>query len=441
MAKPLVALVGRPNVGKSTLFNRLVGQRIAIVEDVPGTTRDRLYGEYEWRGRTVAVVDTGGIVPQAGEDIAASVFDQAQIAIDEADVIVFVVDSRTGPTPVDDEIALLLRRAGKAIVLVVSKVDNVRQEERALEFHALGLGQPVPLSAERGLGVGDFLDDINRLLPPGVEEEGNPEETRIALVGRPNVGKSSLVNRLLGEERTVVSEAPGTTRDAVDTRLDYQEHPILLVDTAGIRRRGKIGQGIEKYSVLRAFRAIDRADVAVLVIDATEPLAAQDAHVAGFVLEEAKGLVLAVNKWDLIEKESNTMAEYEKMLRAHFKFLPYVPIIFISAKTGQRVQQILDVALSIHRERRRRIPTGLLNETVRRAFAEFPPPSRGGRLLKLLYITQVSVDPPTFVAKVNDPELVHFSYRRFLENRLREKFGFFGTPIRIVFRGRGREAA
>lgn len=441
MAKPLVALVGRPNVGKSTLFNRMVGRRVAIVEDLPGTTRDRLYGEYDWRGRIVAVADTGGIVPQAGEDIAASVFDQAQVAIEEADVIVFVVDSRAGIMPVDAEIAELLRRAAKPILLVANKVDNVRQEARALEFHALGLGDPVSVSAERGLGVGDLLDDINRLLPPGHEEEENPEETRIALVGRPNVGKSSLVNKLLGEERTVVSEVPGTTRDAVDTPLQYQGHSVVLVDTAGIRRRGKIGHGIEKFSVLRAFRAIDRADVAVLVIDATEPVAAQDAHVAGFVLEEAKGLVVAVNKWDLVEKESNTMARYEKMLREHFKFLPYVPIIFISARTGQRVQQILDVALSIHRERQRRVPTALLNETVRRAFAEFPPPSRGGKLLKLLYITQVSVDPPTFVAKVNDPELVHFSYRRFLENRLREKFGFFGTPIRIHFRGRGREAA
>lgn len=441
MTKPLVALVGRPNVGKSTLFNRLVGERVAIVEDLPGTTRDRLYGEYDWRGRDVAVVDTGGIVPDSGEDIAESIFEQAQLAIDEADVIVFMVDLKAGVTPVDDEIADLLRRTEKPVVPVVNKADNVRQELGAVEFHALGLGDPIAISANRGLNTGDLLDRIDQLLPPPEAEEEDADTTRVAIVGRPNVGKSSLVNQLVGKKRTLVSPVPGTTRDAVDTEVDYQGNRIVLVDTAGIRRRGKIQQGIEKYSVLRAFRAIDRADVAVLVIDATEPIAAQDAHVAGFVAEQAKGLVVAVNKWDLVPKESHTMAQYERLIREELKFLPYVPIVFVSAKTGQRVDQVLDMALSIHRERQKRIPTGVLNETVRRAFAEYPPPSQGGKLVKLFYITQVSVDPPTFVAKVNDPSLVHFSYRRFLENRLRERFGFFGTPIRIHFRARGKEAA
>jgi GTP-binding protein len=291
------------------------------------------------------------------------------------------------------------------------------------------------------MNSGDLLDRINELLPPPGDEEDDPDVTRVAIVGRPNVGKSSLVNQLTGQNRSVVSHVPGTTRDAVDTPIDYKDRRIVLVDTAGIRRRGKIEQGIEKYSVLRAFRAIDRADVAVLVIDATEPIAAQDAHVAGFVAQEAKGLVVAVNKWDLVIKDSKTLQEYERSIREELKFLPYVPIVFVSARTGQRVEQVLQLALTIHDERQKRISTGQLNDVVRRALAEYPPPSRGGRHVKLFYITQVSVDPPTFVCKVNDPELVHFSYRRFLENRLRERFGFFGTPIRIYFRARGKEAA
>jgi GTP-binding protein len=441
VAKPLVALVGRPNVGKSTLFNRLVGERVAIVEDLPGTTRDRLYGEYEWRGRDVALVDTGGIMPASGEDIGESIFEQAQIAIDDADVVVFMVDQRSGVSPVDEEIADLLRRADKPIVLAVNKADNVRQEMQALEFHSLGLGDPTAISATRGLNTGDLLDRIETLLPPSDREEENPDETRIAIVGRPNVGKSSLVNQLLGENRTVVSSTPGTTRDAVDTVMEYKDRRIILVDTAGIRRRGKIGRGIERYSVLRAFRAIDRADVAVLVIDATEPVAAQDAHVAGFVVDEAKGLVVAVNKWDLVEKESNTMRDYEAMIRRELRFLPYVPMVFISARTGQRVEHVIDLALSVQEQRQKRVPTATLNEVIRRAMADYPAPTHGGKHLKLFYMTQVAIDPPTFVAKVNDPELAHFSYRRFLENRLREKFDFTGTPIRIHFRARGREAA
>lgn len=443
MVKPLIALVGRPNVGKSTLFNRLVGERVAIVEDLPGTTRDRLYGEFEWRGRHVAVVDTGGMVPGSDEDVSESIFEQARLAIDEADVIAFMVDLRAGVTPVDEEIVDILRRTEKPVLLVVNKADNLRQEQNAVEFHALGLGDPIPVSAGRGLNTGDLLDQIVEVLPPPKEGEDDEEEevVRVAIVGRPNVGKSSLVNALTGKRRLVVSSLPGTTRDAVDTELMYKDQPVVLVDTAGIRRRGKIGQGIERYSVIRAMRAIDRADVAILIVDATEPLTAQDAHVAGFVQEQAKGLVVAVNKWDLVPKDSHTMSQFERSLRQQFNFLPYVPIIFISAQTGQRIDQVLDMALSIKAERRKRIPTGVLNDAVRRDLAEHQPPSSRGKLLKLFYVTQVGIEPPTFVIKVNDPELVHFGYKRFLENRLRDRFGFFGTPIRLYFRPRGKEGA
>jgi len=441
MAKPLVALVGRPNVGKSTLFNRLIGERVAIVEDAPGTTRDRLYGDVEWRGREIIVIDTGGIVPGSNDEMPESVFEQARIAVEEADAIVFVVDLRAGLTPVDKEIAELLRRSRTPIVLTVNKADNVQQEMSSVEFYALGLGEPVPVSAARGLNVGDLLDCIYDLLPEVEEEQVGEDEVRIAIVGRPNVGKSSLVNALTGEQRTVVSSVPGTTRDAVDTRLRFKERQIVLVDTAGIRRPGKIEHGIEKYSVLRAFRAIGRADVAVLIVDATEPLAAQDAHVAGYVQEEAKGLVLAVNKWDAITKDSHTMSQFERGLRQQFHFLPYVPIVFISAKTGQRIEHVLDLALSIRDERSKRIPTGQLNDAVRRALAEHQAPSSRGKVLKVFYIAQVAIDPPTFVVWVNDPDLVHFGFRRFLENRLRDRFGFYGTPIRLFFRPRGRKAA
>jgi len=439
VARPLVALVGRPNVGKSTLFNRLVGARIAIVEDLPGTTRDRLYGEFEWRGVAAAVVDTGGMVPGGGDEMEDSVFEQARLAMDEADEIVFMVDARAGLTPVDQDIADLLRRSHKPVVLAVNKADNVGQEMQAMEFHSLGLGEPLPFSAARGLNTGELLDAIVHHLSRGEVEEGDEETSRVAIVGRPNVGKSSLVNALVGKKRAVVSSQPGTTRDVVDTLVEFEGRPLVLVDTAGIRRRGKIGQGIERYSVLRALRAIDRADVAVLLIDATEPFAAQDAHVAGFVQEHQKGLVVAVNKWDLVPKESHTMAHYERQIREAFKFMPYVPIVFISAKTGQRIENVLTLALEIREERRRRVSTGVLNAAVRRALAEHQVPSSRGKLLKVFYVTQVGIDPPTFVVKVNDPELVHFGFRRFLENRIRDRFGFAGTPIRLYFRPRGRE--
>jgi GTP-binding protein len=378
------------------------------------------------------------MIPGTQEDMSESVFEQARLAIDEADVVLFMVDLRAGVLPVDEEIAQLLRTSSKTVLLVVNKTDNVRQEQEAVEFHSLGLGDPVPVSSIRGLNVGDLLDRITLALPPPQDEEQDDEDAlRIAIVGRPNVGKSSLFNVLAGTHRSVVAEAPGTTRDAVDTPLQYKGQNIVLVDTAGMRKRGKIGSGIERYSVIRALRAIDRADVAVLLVDATEPMAAQDTHVAGFVKDQAKGLIVAVNKWDLVVKDSHTLAEYERSLRQRYGFLPYVPFVFISAKTGQRVTQVLDLALSIREERRKRIPTAPLNDELRRALAQHQAPSSRGKLLKLFYITQVGVDPPTFVIKVNDPQLVHFAYRRFLENRLRERFGFFGTPIRLYFRPRG----
>ncbi len=436
MAKPLVALVGRPNVGKSRLFNRLIGQRHAIVEDIPGTTRDRIYGEYDWNGREVALADTGGLTSGNVEDITRNAIAQAGVAIDEANAIVMVVDVRSGVMPLDEEVAARLRQSGKPVVLAVNKADNKKQMDNALEFHALALGEPIAISAERGLGTGELLDAIDSLLPPIETERADEQVTRLAIVGRPNVGKSSLVNALLGEDRVVVSETPGTTRDAIDTEMRHHNQSVVLIDTAGIRRRGRIEQGIEKYSVLRSHRAIDRADVAALIVDATELLAAQDAHIAGFVEEEGKGLVIVVNKWDLIERTGTTINQFERRLKEGLKFVDYAPIVFVSALTRQRVDHILDLALSVAGERRKRIPTGQLNEVIRKAMADYQPPSRQGKHVQFLYVTQVASEPPTFVFFVNDPDLIHFSYRRFLENRLRERFGFFGTPIRMSFRAR-----
>ena len=436
MAKPLVALVGRPNVGKSRLFNRLIGQRHAIVEDIPGTTRDRIYGEYDWNGREVALADTGGLTSGNVEDITRNAIAQAGVAIDEANAIVMVVDVRSGVMPLDEEVAARLRQSGKPVVLAVNKADNKKQMDSALEFHALALGEPIAISAERGLGTGELLDAIDSLLPPIETERAEEQVTRLAIVGRPNVGKSSLVNALLGEDRVVVSETPGTTRDAIDTEMRHHNQSVVLIDTAGIRRRGRIEQGIEKYSVLRSHRAIDRADVAALIVDATELLAAQDAHIAGFVEEEGKGLVIVVNKWDLIERTGTTINQFERRLKEGLKFVDYAPIVFVSALTRQRVDHILDLALSVAGERRKRIPTGQLNEVIRKAMADYQPPSRQGKHVQFLYVTQVASEPPTFVFFVNDPDLIHFSYRRFLENRLRERFGFFGTPIRMSFRAR-----
>lgn len=441
MSKPIVAIVGRPNVGKSTLFNRLVGERRAIVEDEPGTTRDRVYGSADWGGIEFTVVDTAGLQDEqeistsSVAEIARHTREQAQSAIDEADVIVFLVDSRAGLTSGDQEVAELLRRTDKPTILVANKADNLNRREDAVEFYALGLGEPLPVSSIHGAGSGDLLDRIVEALPE-FEEEPETEGPRIAIVGRPNVGKSRLLNALMGQERSIVSDVPGTTRDSLDTQLVWAGQPLTLIDTAGIRRKGRVEQGIEHFSVLRSMRAIDRSDVVLLVIDATESFTAQDLHIAGYVEEQKKGLVVVVNKWDLVDKGPTTMETYRQRAQEALDFMPYAPLTFISAKFGQRVHQVLETALQVVEERNRRVTTAQLNKLLREAVAKHPPASKPGKWLKFYYATQVDVAPPTFVFFVNDPTQIHFSYRRFLENQLRENFSFTGTPIRMSFRGR-----
>jgi GTP-binding protein len=457
---PVVAIVGRPNVGKSTLFNRLIGQRLAIVEDIPGTTRDRVYGTAEWNGRRFTVVDTGGLELEPGTDIEARVQEQARVAIDEADVILFVVDAAAGLAPLDHEVADRLRRASKPTILVVNKADNPRREQEGAEFYALGMEPTIAISAQHGRSTGDLADMIVWELPPrsdaeaSVQPEGDLsegelaelEETeigppRVAIVGRPNTGKSTFVNRVLGSERMIVSDVPGTTRDPVDTAVMVDDEPMILVDTAGIRRRGSIDRGIERYSVLRAMKAIDRADVAVVMTDAIEGYTAQDAHVVGYVLEAGKGIVLVINKWDVVEKDGHTADAWLKTLRREAPYLSWADIVFASALTGQRVERILREARRVAEERYRRVSTAEINRVVGEAVRANPPSHVRNRLPKVYYATQASVAPPTFVIFVNDPELIHFSYRRYLENRIRAEYGFLGTPIRIILRQRESEEA
>jgi GTP-binding protein len=433
--------VGRPNVGKSTLFNRLVGERRAIVEDLPGTTRDRVYGVTDWGGVEFTVVDTAGLMDldeaaaSSHADIARHTREQARTAIDEADVIVFMVDTKTGLTAGDHEVAELLRRTDKPTILVANKADSLSRRDMALEFYELGLGDPIPISSYHGSGTGDLLDRVVEALPEHEEFE-EPEGPRIAIVGRPNVGKSRLLNALLGQERSIVSDVPGTTRDSVDTTLIWAGQPLTLIDTAGIRRRGRIDAGIEQFSVLRSMRAIDRSDVVLIVIDATEGFTAQDLHIAGYVEEQKKGVVVVVNKWDLIEKDAGTMDEYRARAQEALDFMPYAPLAFISAKFGQRVHQVLDLALAVVADRSKRVPTAALNKMLKDAVAKHPPPSKPGKWVKFFYATQADVAPPTFVFFVSDPANIHFSYRRYLENSLREAFGFIGNPLRLSFRGR-----
>ncbi|MFQ5595192.1 MAG: ribosome biogenesis GTPase Der, partial [Anaerolineae bacterium] len=415
MTKPIVALVGRPNVGKSTLFNRLIGERFAIVEDVPGTTRDRIYGESEWNGVPFTVVDTGGLLVGTEEPLVRQVRVQAEVAIREADVIVLLVDVKQGLTSADDDVARLLRRTQKPVILAVNKADSQQRRLAASEFWALGLGEPMPISALHGIGTGDLLDKVVAAFPPQEEPE-EEDAVRIAIVGRPNVGKSSLLNQLLGRERAIVHEVAGTTRDAIDTDLLFQDQRITLIDTAGIRRRGRIERGIEKYSVLRALRSIERADVALLLIDATEGVTSQDQHIAGYILDEYKSVVVLVNKWDLVPKDTYTMPAYTTRVRYELRFLDYVPVLYISAKTGRRVHQVLPAAMDVYATRFQRISTGELNRLVQDTVARHAPPSKAGKRLKFLYATQAGVDPPTFVFFVNDTRLVHFTYARFLEN-------------------------
>ncbi|MCK4961795.1 MAG: ribosome biogenesis GTPase Der [Anaerolineales bacterium] len=455
MTKPVVALVGRPNVGKSTLFNRLAGERLAVVDDTPGTTRDRKVAEAEWNGITFDIVDTGGIDPTNlrrkeplsvdSADYIPQIRAQAEMAAYEADVILFLVDVENGVTPADQEVAGILRklqqkRAGKLwppVLLIVNRCDNSQRRAQAAEFYRLGMGDPIPISALHGTGTGDMLDELIESMGAKARPELEPDTSvKIAIVGRPNVGKSSLLNRLLGEERVIVSPIPGTTRDAVDTQLTYHGTPITLIDTAGIRRRGRIEPGVEKYSVLRALKAMDRADVVLLLVDATEGVAAQDAHIAGMAIDKMKSVVVVVNKWDAIPKDTHTMPAYTLHVREQLNFLDYVPVLFISALTGQRIGQVLPTALRVQEERLRRIPTGEFNRLLQQALSAHAPPARKGKQLKITFASQVRSNPPTFLFHVNDPELVHFSYQRYLENRIRHHYSFLGTPLRLSFRRR-----
>lgn len=450
--KPVVALVGRPNVGKSTLFNRLIGRPTAIVENVPGTTRDRIYGESDWNGVGFIVIDTGGLeAPEAmragktgpdaspQEQFVGYVQNQAQVAIDEADAIILLVDGRGGLTAADEEVAAVLRLSDKPIFLAVNKAESQQVQQNAVEFWALGLGEPYPISAYHGDGVADLLDEIVKVLPPHPVDEEEEETIGIAIVGRPNVGKSSLLNALVGQERSIVSETPGTTRDPIDMEIVYDGQRITLIDTAGIRRRGRVEQGIEQYSVLRSMRAIDRADVALLLIDAQEGVTAQDMHVAGYVLERNKSVVVLINKWDAVEKDSNTMVEYTNTVRQQLNFMSYVPVLFISAKTRQRVNKVLPTALQVVAARRHRLTTSEVNQILTEAYDAAQIPTRQGRPLRIYYGAQTDSEPPTFVIFVNDKDLVHFSYERYLENRIRAYYPFEGTPIKLIFRSHERE--
>lgn len=441
MAKPLVAVVGRPNVGKSTLFNKLVGRRVAIVEDTPGVTRDRLYCDAEWLKYNFTLIDTGGIEPVKDDVISTQMRRQAELAIETADVIIFLCDGREGITAADEEVAEMLRRSKKPVVLAVNKVDNPSLEDSVYDFYSLGIGNPITISAEQGLGLGDMLDEVvSYFYDTGEDEEG--EATRIAVAGKPNVGKSSLVNALLGHERTIVSNIPGTTRDAIDSPFEYDGEQFVLVDTAGIRRKRAIeDESIERYSVIRSLAAIRRADVVLIVIDASEGLSEQDVKIAGYVHEEGKACVLLINKWDLIKKDTHTVEVFKKNILIDLAFMSYIPMLFISAKTGQRVNRIMDMVKTVFEQNSRRISTGILNDIVSEAVLANDPPSDKGRRLKIYYVTQVSTRPPTFVLFVNDSTLMHFSYKRYLENYLRKSFGLDATPVRLIIRTREKQEA
>ncbi|MBN8656213.1 MAG: ribosome biogenesis GTPase Der [Anaerolineae bacterium] len=451
--KPIVALVGRPNVGKSTLFNRLVGERMAIVDDTPGTTRDRLFGDAEWNSRAFTVVDTGGIDPTHGGrtplsigsvDFIEDIRLQAQAAIQEADSILFVVDVETGVTEPDREVADILRRMQRKqpdgtflppTFLVVNKCESRDRRDQVSEFYELGLGEPYAVSAIHGTNTGDLLDALVAAFPEQKEDEED-NNIKIAIVGKPNAGKSSLLNKLVGKERVIVSPIAGTTRDAIDMQIEFDGLPITLIDTAGIRRRGKIEKGVEEYSVIRSFKAIERADVSLLMIDATTGITSQDAHIAGFIKDEWKSCVVLVNKWDAIEKDGTTMDAYTEKILNDLNFVSYVPILYISAKTGQRVDQVMPLALRVQEERLARLTTSKINEIIHKAQDAHPHPTHAGRALRMYYGTQVRSDPPTFMIYVNEPSLMHFTYMRYLENQIRAEYGFLGTPIRIVLKGR-----
>lgn len=440
MSMPVVAIVGRPNVGKSTLFNKLIGQRVAIVNDTPGVTRDRIYGECEWRNRKITLVDTGGIEPYSDDVILSQMRRQAELAIDTADVIVLVTDVKTGVVATDSEVAAMLLKSGRPVVLCVNKCDGIGEPPAEFyEFYNLGLGDPIQVSSVHGHGTGDLLDAVFEYLPEDAEEEEGLENIRVAVIGKPNAGKSSLINRIAGEDRCIVSDIAGTTRDAIDTQIENDYGRFTLIDTAGIRRKSKVDDEIEKYSVIRAQMAIDRSDVCVIMIDATEGFTEQDSKVAGLAHEAGKGCVIAVNKWDAVEKDGKTMQEYRKKLEVDFSFMSYAPMVFISAKTGQRLDQLFELIQKVANFNAMRIATGMLNDVLAQATARVQPPTDKGKRLKIYYMTQASTKPPTFVCFVNRAELFHFSYQRYLENRIRETFGMEGTPIRFLIRERGEK--
>lgn len=439
MSLPVVAIVGRPNVGKSTLFNKLIGQKLSIVEDTPGVTRDRIYSKCEWLGHEFMLVDTGGIEPDSDDIILSQMRRQAELAITKADVIILVADMRSGVTANNLDVAAMLQKSGKPIVLCVNKCDSVGEPPvEFYEFYNLGLGEPVAVSSVHGHGTGDLLDEVLKYLPQENEEDYGEDTIRVAVIGKPNVGKSSIINKICGEERVIVSDIAGTTRDATDTYIENEEGKFVFIDTAGIRRRSKVLDSIEKYSVLRSYMAVDRADVAVIVIDATVGFTEQDSKVAGYAHEKGKGCVVAVNKWDAVEKETNTMDEFRKKLTDDFSFMSYVPFVFISAKTGLRMNKLFEMIKYVAQQNAVRIPTGRLNDVLSYATSRVQPPSDKGRRLKIYYMTQASTKPPTFVAFVNRADLFHFSYQRYIENQIRETFALDGTPIVIKVRERDR---
>ena len=440
MSRPVVAIVGRPNVGKSTLFNALAGSKISIVQDTPGVTRDRIYADVTWLDRSFTLIDTGGIEPDSSDIILSQMREQAQIAIDTADVIVFITDVRQGLVDADAKVADMLRRSQKPLLLVVNKVDSVQKFMMDVyEFYNLGIGEPIPISAANRMGLGDMLDLIVKELPKDAGTEEEDEIPRIAIVGKPNVGKSSLINRLLGEDRVIVSDIAGTTRDAVDTRVTWEGREYIFIDTAGLRRKGKVKEEIERYSVIRTVTAVERANIVVILIDATEGVTEQDAKIAGIAHENGKGVIVAVNKWDAIEKNDKTIYQFTNKIRDTLAYMPYAELIFISAKTGQRIPKLFETIDGVIENQTLRIQTGVLNEILSEAVAMQQPPSDRGKRLKIFYMTQVAVRPPTFVIFVNDKELMHFSYTRYIENKIREAFGFRGTPLKFIIRERGEK--
>ena len=440
MSKPIVAIVGRPNVGKSTLFNTLAGERISIVKDTPGVTRDRIYADVTWLNYNFTLIDTGGIEPDSSDIILSQMREQAQIAIDTADVIIFLTDVHQGLQDSDSKVADMLRRSHKPVVLVVNKVDSFEKYMADVyEFYNLGIGEPFPVSAASMLGLGDMLDEVVKYFPDGAAEEEEDETPKVAIIGKPNVGKSSLINKLAQEDRVIVSDIAGTTRDAIDTKIKFNEKEYTFIDTAGLRRKNKIKEEIERYSIIRAVSAVERADVVIIVIDATEGVTEQDAKIAGIAHDRGKGIIIAVNKWDAIEKNNNTVKEYTEKIRQILSFMPYAEILFISAKSGQRLPRLFEMIDIVIENNSLRVATGVLNEIVAEAVAMQQPPTDKGKRLKIYYITQAAVKPPTFVIFVNDKELMHFSYTRYLENRIRDTFGFRGTALKFIIRERKEE--